>query len=459
MNSDRIFNNAYKVLIALLLLLIAWYVKILLSYEYLGQDAGYYLKIAYDLSNGLSYYSDFNSVYTPLGMYIYSIPFYFNQNVNLLVFQIGVGLLYVINAFLFFKVSKWVNSDTKYRLFFTLLMLLMQFKLQGLHILLEPIVLFFILCALVMMFKGKEKNIYFFYSGVFVFLAFYTKQYGLFVVPSIVFFILYSSKNRKEYCEKTLLFFIGLLLPVVVLIVCYYSCFSIKELVFKLLGKTPENSPFIITAPNYTYKGLIYKLKQVTYMFPFIPLIALAFFKRTKLVWVVLLLFLCSLTQLYFAYYYHYFQLIVPFIILLILAIDVKIMRKTSVAVLLITGVFIGASFITVIKEDKKQKDKAAYQAQTAIALSKCLPTESEVYLHGVSQAYYFKNKYGSPNTQKIGYAFPNGLPITVLNSFLKKGQFIFAKQVDVNQEVKKYYSSVCTLKIRGQQVCLLQKK
>lgn len=459
MKNSRLIKYAYILFLVLFLVLICWYFKILVSYNYLGQDAGYYLKIAYDLSNGLSYYTSFNSVYTPLGIYLYSIPFYCNLNTELIVFQVGIGVLYTLNALLFFVLSKWVNPNIKLRVFFTLIMFIMQFKLQGLHILLEPIVLFFLLASLIMMFKAKEKRGLYIVSGACVFLAFFTKQYGLLVAPSIMIFILDVSKNKKEFIKNVSLFLLGLLFPVALLILYYNNSFSVDELVYKLLGKTNKESPFIITAPNYKWEGLVYKLKRVTYMFPFIVLLVLLVFKRTKRYWFWVMLFLSSLTQLYFAYYYHYFQLVIPFLILLLLAIDVKIMQKSAVVVCAITIVFTISSFLEVAKKDKKQKGKAIHQREIAIELEKCLPKEAEVYLHGVSPAFYFRNKYDSPNTKTIGYVFPNGLPITVFGSFLKKGQYMYVKQKEVTVELDKIYDVICVLQIRGEQICLIQKK
>lgn len=459
MKNSRQVKYAYTLFLVLFVVLICWYFKILVSYNYLGQDAGYYLKIAYDLSNGLSYYTSFNSVYTPLGIYLYSIPFYCNQSAGLLIFQIGIGVLYSVNALLFFILSKWINPHTKLRVFFTLLMLIMQFKLQGLHILLEPIVLFFLLLSIILLFKAKEKVELYMVSGLCVFLAFFTKQYGVFVVPSMLFYIVLSSENKKEFFKKSTFFLLGLSLPFLVLYAYYYNSFSIGELLGKLLGKTTKESPFIVTAPNYTAEGLVYKLKRVTYMFPYVGLLVLLFFKRTKNYWFLVVLFLCSLTQLYFAYYYHYFQLIIPFLILLLLAIDVKIMRKATVVVLAITTVFTVSSFLEVAKKERKQKAKATHQQEIAAELEKCLPKGEAVYLHGVSPAFYFKSKYNSPNTKSIGYVFPNGVPVTVFEAFLKKGQYMYVKQKDITVAIEEAYNIVCVLQIRKEQICLIQKK
>ena len=120
-------------------------ITIKLVYPDLCLDAGYYLKIAYDISKGLKYFSELSSAYTPMGIYLLTIPFYFNQHISLSFIYLYFFAFEILNAFLLYQIIVQVIKNKRDSLLFASIALLSGLLLDRAPIVLEPMTLTFIL--------------------------------------------------------------------------------------------------------------------------------------------------------------------------------------------------------------------------------------------------------------------------------------------------------------------------
>ena len=435
------------------------------AFPSLGPDSGFYLKISYDLAHGLSFFNEINCSYTPLALYLNSIPFYLLNDPGLPVVFSFFLLIYLGVAVLFYKLSFYFNSHKKVNIFFTLLLICSLLQLEGIHILLEPYVLLFQLVAFYLLFRFEKKDSIQIYVGLFVFLAFYSKQYGLFVLPAIVYLNLKESLSFTHFFKKTGLLVLGMLLPVFILVLyfCGVKGVGITDFIYQLLGIPALKGNELITNLDYSYAGLRNSFKKFYRIFPFVLLLIYFIYglfkgKIKKETIFTGILLISSLSILSFAFYLHYYQLIVIYVILCILTIQKNFTKFEQLLVGFVFLFFMKSSYSEYRKTLNYKEGLYAEQKKSLKQLEPYLKKDFPVYLEGISPAYYFLGKYNSPNFKSLGYKFPSELTLRKIDKELPEGSFIVLNQSWENNGIFKDYKVVQQLELLTGKVLILKK-
>lgn len=449
------------------------FVIAVIFYPWLDVDSGYYLKIAYDLSNGYSFFKDIGCGYTPMGMYIYSLPIMLYPQISASLLFLYLLLIYAISIFLFYKIIKGFGVDKPMRILYSFLLLVALFTNQGTYFLLEPIVLLFQLGAILLVLKGikHNKTLFFLFSGVAIFFAFYSKQYGLFIVPGILVLLSIYTNSLKNLIYRFVVVGIGFFLPFFIIVSFQHlvNDLSIIDILKRFSGIDYVVGDQEITGVHYSFKKFMKSISLFLVQFPFV--FSLFFLKTSRSDWknkqviAFLLLAVFSFSQLYFAGYRHYYQLIVPYILLLFLLLVSKkqnqgylFVRKIAVYLAIF---FILPASIHLIRECNKRIKRYNAQEEEQQILESLGITHSKVYLQGISPAYYFLCKFDSPDLKYLGYKFPEELSFKDIDKYLpidchiigdddllKSG--LFTRNYD---EVKTFFNE------KGERVIVLRKR
>jgi hypothetical protein len=423
--------------ISIFCVIVLGYIYTIYAFPSLGSDSGYFLKISYDLANGLSFYKDLNCSYTPLVMYFFSIPFYLNKSIGLEFIFTYFLTTYLLIAVVFYRLSFYFNSNRKINIFFTFLLITIIIKLEGIHILLEPYVLLFQLLAIYCLYKYQMKNKTLICVGFFVFLSFFSKQYGLFILPAVLYFIGQKVSNLKQFIIKCFFLSFGLFMPAIILMIYFYVFKNVNmvDFIYQFIGIPALVGDELMGNMNYVFINLLYKLRTIFIKtFPVILILVVFIHVILKNKWnhnnmVALLLFLGSILTLYFGYYTHYFQLIIPYSILLILSIPPKILKSYFLLLAVLMCFFFKRSYSELKSTYFYKKEIYASQKIMTNILKKYLNIGDEVYLEGISPVYYYLSKYNSTNYKNLGYKYPSELTHKRISKNMNKGSYIILRK------------------------------
>ncbi|RKE04337.1 hypothetical protein [Marinifilum flexuosum] len=430
MNKEAKITGVFLCMIAVFVVAAMWY-------PWMGSDSGYYLKIAYDLSKGISFFKDIGCGYTPMGMYVYSLPFLIYPQMEGSLLFLYLLFIYVVSVFLFYKIIGCLGVDKPMRVLYSILLLLALFTQQGTHFLLEPIVLVFQLAAIWFALVGVKHNraLLFFFSGFAVFLAFYSKQYALFIVPGILVLISIHINSVRKMVYRLILVGTGFFLPLLVILSFqhFVNELSIIDILKRFAGIDYIIGNGKITGVDYSFKKFIASISLFLLQFPFV---FLPFFLKTsrsdwkdKKIIAFSLLAICSFLQLYFAAYRHYYQLIVPYVLMLFILLIAKKYNQghcnvRKIAIYLAIFFILPAS-IQLIRECSKRPKRYVIQNKERQIFDDANLTYSKVYLQGISPAYYFLCKFDSPNLRYLGYKFPEELSLEDIDNHLSDSSYV----------------------------------
>lgn len=435
-------NSLFIGSIVLLSTLILAYIYTVFKFPSLGPDSGYYLKIAHDLSNGLNFYGGINCAYTPLMVDTFSIPFYFNKNTSLIVLFAVYLAIYTVIAVVLYKILHFFNESKKLKLFFTIMFVCSLFTFEGVHILLEPHTILFQLLAILLLLQQKAKTTAVIGVGFLMFLSFYSKQYGLFIAPAVVYYIYKNTDSLQKVAIKLSFLGIGFLAPIVILAIYFKVDRELATSLFikQLLGIEVLSGEDIVTGVAYNFDGLHGSLERYIKFLPhiFFFLVLLPTIKKVRLtmptIFILLLLF-CSYTVLKFAYYPHYYQLIAPYTILLFACIPAKTIKKNILFFGALGIVFLVTNTKEFFKTYSYKKEIYTNQQINIKTIKTALPEHSKVFLQGISPAYYFLNKFDSPNYKKIGYKFPEEMTANYIATYLNKDNYIIVDSAFIHKK------------------------
>jgi hypothetical protein len=415
--STRFYKNSlYNTLTIIFLIIIIFLLSTSVVHCYISDDSGYYLKIASDLANGMSYYKDIYSGYTPMGMYILSIPFYFNQDISTNLIYVYYFLFYIIDIIIFYFLLNEINNKKNENIFYCCILFLSILILDGLYIVLEPFVLLFLFISLLFLLKSTKRYnyLYVFFSGIALFYSFFSKQYSVFAIPAYIFFLLINRKSLIESNIKILILGLGFLLPF--LLHCLYQIIiqdiSFYDFFLRTLGFVHKYGQVASTGNNLTIYDTAVSVIMVLLLLPYLLSIPILMLMNKieinkNLIFIILLTIGFSM-QLFFAPYHHYFQLIIPFMILLIvILIKNETINKIYTFIVSVSfALFIATSGYFSFKIYNYRKQRFDIQIKDSQSLQKKVLKNSKVYLQGTPQSYYYLCRYGSLSSEKIGYAF-----------------------------------------------------
>lgn len=464
-------NN--KLITGILALILVVYVVITFLYAYIGPDASYYLKIAFDLSNGVSFYSDMNVAYNPLGIYIFSLLFYIFPDAGYYIINTYFLIFYLANGFLFFKNLKLVGNNKALNIQITLILIISLYVLQGSDIYLEPIVLMFVQTSLYLLLKWelKNKKYLLIFVGTNIFLAFFSKQYGLFIIPAVLYFIYINSNTKLNLTKNLFAIFIGFAIPLIILFT-YFSIFksiNVVEFIGRIIGINYLTGSEIVTGVNYHFLKFLETTANFFIKVPIVIFIFYAAFSKNVKVLTSKSLFYIIIGagasgQLFFASYFHYYQLIIPFCLLLIANIIsethevekvrlLKIFRYLSLLFIITTLYWITNDFIFYNKYHKEQ-------SLNKQLLQNVINEKEKVYLQGISPSYYFICKYLSPNYKELGYKFAEELSLKKINESLPEGSYIIIEPSLLEFELFiNDYELVSKIKLVDDKECIILRK
>jgi len=441
-------NINFKFIVNLLTVSLAAINLVLISnyiiYPIIDVDSGYYLAMAREIYAGKVYFHEIGIPYNPLSIVTMGIPYLFSSDpdyfwhllVNMIVFLCSTKLIYNILSF--------ISKDKYLNRFYALFFLLLCLVLHGKHALLEPLSVCFQLIALWLFLKTKKdsKTLQILLVGLFIALAFLSKQYGLFIAVPIGIQIFIDKKN---IIKKILLLGMGFLLPLVVFYT-YLSRYNVSLPLFLkyILGQGLEmdqGNGTSLETTFFTYPmDSLYILLFNLYIL-LVPYLILKYFKKlNNNKYLFIITCLISFMVLYFANYWHYYQYIIPYTIILYVFLSQNgEIKKKSIILPLVSICFL--SFYALNSLNKKENVEK-YRKETELFLNK-IPERSEVFLSGPSQLFYYTCKFKSINLKNIGYTFPNYLfPKTIVNN-LKTGSYIVVseKQFNIYKELIEKYS------------------
>ncbi len=399
-----------KLQYALVIVLIVFLSIGYFSYPLLGPDSGFYLATARELYSGKVYFVDIAIAYNPIAIVILGLPFLFSDSPDPRLSLVINMLVIWASSYVLYTILQKINSNRSSNLFYSLFFVLGCLLLDGSHLMLEPISVFFQLIGLhfYLNTKNSEKNNYLIFAGIAFALSFLSKQYGLFILAPIGIDILL---NKKSILKKIMLIGLGFLIPIAL----FYSYLANNGVGFSDFIKHILGIGTQIEIGNGT--GINYNL--ITYCFGFalfiiynlyVLLIPSLLFKIRKQLDVKNALFLTilpfSLLVLVSASYAHYFLYVLPYALIAF----VFLMHQTNTTHPFKKITFLLSLFFMIcvcaISYTGKQ-EKIDVQKSTYERLAAAIPKKSKVYLDGISPAFYYLCDFQSIQLNKFGFTFP----------------------------------------------------
>ena len=400
-----------------------------LSYPLVGPDSGYYLATAREFYFGKVYFIDIATAYNPLAIIILGLPYLFSSHPDPR-YSLTINLFVIwISAFVLYTILQKIKNNKKENTFYALFFVLVSLLLDGSYLMLEPISVFFQLLGLFLYLKNKDSNKYgyLFFAGAAFAFSFLSKQYGLFILAPIGIDILI---NKNQIAKKISLLAVGFIIPLS-LFYFYLSCNGahFSEFLNYILGSGIHLDKGNGTGINYNLLSYLIGFGVFAIYNLYVLFIPILVFKNRKsidyknLLFILLLPF--SLLVLFSASYAHYFQYVLPYSLIafayLIATSKVQINKYKEVVFLISILIMIS---ISVMSFTRKQ-EKIDLQVATLQQLSSVIPNKSEVYLDGISPAFYYLCDYKSIQLNTIGFTFPGYFfPKTIIQN-MKKNSFL----------------------------------
>ena len=338
------------------------------------------------------------------------------------------------SAFVLYSILKKIKVNKNQNVFYALFFVLVSLLLDGSYLMLEPISVFFQLIGLLFYLINKESKAtkYLLFAGVAFAFSFLSKQYGLFILAPIGIDILL---NKNQIVKKVMVVGIGFLIPIL-LFYCYLSAngASFLEFINYIFGKGIHLDRGNGTGINYNLATYLIGFGLFVFYNFYILFIPILFFKNRKSIDYKKVLFILilpfSLLVLLSASYAHYFQYVLPYTLLafayLNYAFVSPISKYKDVVFLISIGIM---STISVVSYTRKQ-DKIDLQEVTLQQLSAVIPAQSEVYLDGISPAFYYLCDYKSIQLATIGFTFPGYFyPKTIVKNMRKNSFLVVSKE------------------------------
>ena len=416
-----------------------------LIFPVLDVDTGYYLSMAREVYSGKIYFHEIAIPYNPLSILAMGIPFLFSTDPDYFWHLLINIIIMVYSSLIMYKILSYISKNACTNRFFSMFFLFLCLVLQGKYTLLEPLSVCFQLLAVLLFlkFKSNSKNSTLILVGLFIALAFLSKQYGLFIAIPIGLQLLF---DKKRILKKILFLGIGVIIPLVVFYVYLFKYNVSLSLFLKyILGQGTEmdqGNGTSLTTSFFTYPmDFIYIMLFNLYVL-IIPYLIFKYFKLLDSnKYLYFILFLTSLSVLYFANYWHYYQYIVPYAIILF----VFLIQKTKIKVWSMVLPLVSICFLTfyALNNLNKLDDVEKTKKQTEKVLTK-IPEGSEVFLSGPSQVLYYTCKFKSINLKTIGFTFPSYFYPKTITENLNAGAYlvISAKEAEVYKKMINNYQS-----------------
>jgi 4-amino-4-deoxy-L-arabinose transferase-like glycosyltransferase len=440
-------------------------------YPVSGGDSGFYLSIIREMNQGSKYFTEIASPYTPLAISILGIPtFLFGIEGKLGAFSVNI-IFMVGSSALLYKILRLLKNDKIFGVLFSILFFFLSLCYEGHYTVLEPITVFFLIYSFYYFIKHRndsEKKYFLFYSGLLLSLGFLSKQYAVFLLIPFYYHLIFIDPVRKF--SKIIIFSISLVIPITLLYVIFYSELRVETYIDYLLGNSLDVDIQISSATGLgNYKPFVISIHKLLYLLrtnSYLFLIPLYFFfknkNRTKENVFFFLTMLSSFSVLYFAEYDHYFHFIFPFVIILI----GYLKNTSSLRRQRFFMVPICLSILFLLKTVHNQAPDVLInihkdQINLGKEIQKYIPEESQVFLSGLSPAYYHLNNWRSISLKKNSFLFPDYFYPNTLISTMKENAFLVLTEKYTNKynEFNKLFDTISEVKFNRKKILILKKR
>lgn len=433
---ERSFDRSLVVFLCILLLLYLLYAYFIEACRSSVEvDEGYYMGVVNLLYKGLVPYRDFELGYTPLLFYVL-LPLRAIMGALPVIssYKLLICLVSFANALLLAVLLKRITKTGRVvTLFFSVLFLVFWLYLQGAKLLLEPLSVFWGLCAMLFVTRKKAK-IDFVLAGAFAALALLTKQYGLVFVGCIGVYLLCSTGPWKEMAGQCALFALG-----------FCAVVGAFCSVYGLLGVSPAMLLASLSGSGYgsqSFYGYKLGLVKAVRVFPFLLLLPCLLLKMKRedcsamalgVTGVVL-----SSFQLYFNVFPHYYLYMLPFVFLLSAMIFVKLRTEidSKVILFLFWGMLFTSSALLLqdVWTTTKYYQKADVRKTTT---DNAKQIDEVIKKHRVETTlcywgtieYYGLCSLTPPLIKKYGYSFGNETEETMCERLLDSDSFVVSEE------------------------------
>ncbi len=384
---------------------------------------------------------NFRFLYPPVAILLFAIPFaMFGDHPNYSYFLI---VQYVFVAGCAWVAYLLVHSQTRSKTFALVISIIVFayiLQLDGKFVILEPITLFFgMLC---LWFLTRNKPVSFFMSGIFLGLAFLSKQYGIgYAVPCGLVLLL----TRRLFVKSVILFSSGFMVP---LILCFAVFVCLFGLPLSGFGDFIWNGDYgIRTVDAFKDKVLHIVMVNLLFLAPSIILALMALYGRSRhrrdclpnrLEITLLCAGGCMLSTLYFPpfAFVHYGIFIIP---LLIVSFSLYFFRmagsddygKSIVALYVLFAFF----SINPILRWTAYEMKLSYRSQqeaTGKSIARIVPSGSKVVvLSSELEKYRFLCSWSCALPMKVGFDWYYMVKAPLERDLLSHCDYVLALQQD----------------------------
>lgn len=185
---------------------------------------GYIVGASKLMAEGLIPWHDFNIMDMPLGFWIYSLPYRIlgvSASGNVAVFFILA--IHLINLFILDRLLKKMQIQSPYRWVAELFYLVVLYSTDAMMVSLEPLTVFFLLLALLVLKTNKLKgNIIF--TALFYALAVFCSFQAIVLLPVFALIFLFSGNNRNLHWKSMAIFLIGVVVIGLIFYIVTSSC-------------------------------------------------------------------------------------------------------------------------------------------------------------------------------------------------------------------------------------------
>lgn len=423
-------------------------------YAVIGMDAGYYLSISRDLSQGVKIYKELYTEYPPIAMYFLSLPYFVSANPVYELFYLIYYLFILMSAFILFKTLIMESISKKMAFVAALIFIIIMLLQGGIYINLEPFCVFFMLLAYYF-FKKKINLLNSICCGIFLSFAFLSKQYGILLMFPFLLFILLDNSPFIKRIKRIVFVLLGFIIPIFMLSLKYYildGCTLFEAFTFFIPKGLLTPRAGKITGYNYSIFGLgltLIKMYLGLYLIPVIVILRqLVINKGRKILSLELSMIIIMHIPLLFAYNWHYFQLITPWILLLsfqyLTEQDFNFSLKKAFLLIVSILLMIHVSFIAFSYLRNRQRSEQYYISSQ---ISKIVPKNSNV--RTTLPWIYFTCKLNPTFREEIGYLFVNNsLTPGELDAYINKGEWLIIEETKKNKytELVQKYSLIAKI-------------
>lgn len=361
-------------------------------YSFISADAPYYLSVARDLSNGLILFKDILNSYTPVMMYLNSVVFRIFDDPGYHYFLIFQYVIILMSSGFLYLICRRLDLDKLKSTFLGLFLFIAVLSSDGNYINLEVYILLFVLLSFWFL-----KNKQFFWTGIFLALSFFSKQYGILnFLPFFLLIWVYHGLEKKHLRN----FVIGAILPLSLFIIYFLI---IENVTFISLIKQ-------LTGSGYGQKGIASTKSLFSILAGskvFLLLIFPLFFLRIKplknrIDAILILGIIINLIPVAIQSFQHYYILTFPYIFVLIARnyknLDRNFFVVSNLSLILISTLL----FLRIFR----YKDVYKEQIKIAKKYEVNFPVGSNVFLYGEIRYLYILNNYHNPVLSEIGYSY-----------------------------------------------------